>query len=133
MATVPPPVHHLPQNARRQPKRLVTSITLVMQSNVRILHRELRKGKSVNKACQVLTEEMFYILHPEYHIFGGKGNATILSCRKEVGDLARLQQCSLSCPYKSEVTCYGPLGKHESSYRLHSSFNRKSISLCKFI
>ena len=72
-----------------------------IQNNIRILHQEQSKGKSIYKACQVLTEDMFYILHllSRMSQFWGtmqcsnsllqKGNAGVfrLSARSFVGPL----------------------------------------------
>ena len=75
MATVPPPVH-LPETVPKCEKsakeasyicnsaadfnRCISKLQDEIQSNVRVRH-ELSKGKSMDKACQVLTEEMFYM------------------------------------------------------------------------
>ena len=68
-----------------------------------IYNRNWAKGNQWIKPIRSSLERCFAscIFYPVCHSWG-LGNVTILSCRKEVGDLARLQQCSLSHPYKSE-------------------------------
>ena len=65
MSTVPPPVHHLETapNSAAGFNRFINKLHDEIQSNVRILQQELSKGKSVDKACQVHNEDMFYIFH----------------------------------------------------------------------
>ena len=84
--------------------RCISKVQEDIQSKVRILHQELSKGKSVDKASQVMFYNVFYILVTTF--FNQKvvlGKVMQQLCRKEVGVLSTLKQCLLSHPDKPEV------------------------------